>query len=619
MNVYLTILGTYPMKKRFYFFTILSVCLAIGLAGCNKAQNQITYDRAADLSSDDYKRQLSERSVPDVGFDNPNIPKPQPYVSTPGELETPMPLVSLSVNQTVPIRDLLFELSEQAGFDIEMDPQIQGSIIFTARNRPFDEVIDRIADMAGLRYTLDDGLLRVQLDRPYHKNYKMDYVNIVRSMQSNINLDVSVVSGEEATVGSAASVDTSGETDFWQDLNTNIEQILTSSDNHISMATLTDPVATPSVPPLPAKYDAQGRAIPQTADAAVAPTLNIQFPAASSEPPLPNAPAAFSVSRQSGIISVYATRRQHNEIEEYLDRLRESVMSQILIEAKILEVSLTDEYASGINWGEVGQLTDITGIAGFDADFSRLPLSPAATAGNGVTAVIDSGSDLNVVAQAISRFGTVRALSSPRITALNRQAAILNVVENRVFFEFDVDIEDGDEDDGENDRIQVETEIRSVPEGVVLTVIPSVDTDTGEISLALRPTVSTVVDTEEDPTPRIAAAVSGIVDGDILDSLVNEIPELAVQEIDSIVKMDSGQVVVLGGLMRDNNSVTEERVPVLGEIPYVGQLFKNHTDRIVKTELVIFLKATLVPDSNIHDTDREIYKKFSQDRRPFRM
>ena len=616
------ILGRHPMQKRIRIFTILSLCLvflSVGLAGCNRAQNQMTFDRSADLSSDDYKRALSERALPDVLFDDASIPKPQPYVSTPDELETPMPLVSLSVNQTVPIRDILFELAEQGDFDIEMDPQIQGSIIFTARNRPFDEVIDRICDMAGLRYKLEDDLLRVQLDRPFHKNYKMDYVNIVRSIQSNINLDVSVVSGDEATVGSGASVDTAGDTDFWEELNGNLEQILTSSDNHISMATLADPVAKPSVPPLPAKYDAQGRAIPQTAGAAVAPTLNIQFPTTPSEPPIPNAPATFSVSRQSGIISVYATKRQHNSVEEYLDRLRESVMSQILIEAKILEVSLTDEYSSGINWGQVGQLTNITGLAAFDSDFSRLSLSPTATAGNGVSAVLQPGTDINVVAQAISRFGTVRALSSPRITALNRQAAILNVVENRVFFEFEVDIEDGDEGVGENDRIEVETEIRSVPEGVVMSVIPSVNVETGEISLALRPTVSTVIDTEEDPTPRIAAAVTGIVDSDVLDSLVNEIPELAVQEIDSIVKMDSGQVVVLGGLMRDSNSVTEERVPVLGEVPLVGQLFKNHVDRIVKTELVIFLKATLLPDANIHNVDRELYKKFGQDRRPFRM
>lgn len=607
--------------KRFIGIFVLGISVMI--AGCNQAQNQIKYDRAADLEKEDYRRTLSARSHENTGIDQSEIPELQPYVATPEELETPMPLVSLSVNQTVPLRDILFELTEQAGFDIEMDPQIQGSIIFTARNRPFDEVIERISDMAGLRYALEDDLLRIQLDRPYHKSYKLNYVNIIRSLTSNVNLDVSVVSGEEAEVGSGATVDTSGDTDFWTDLNDNIEQILTSSDNFISLATLADPQSDTSVPALPVQYDAKGNRLPQTAGAAVAPILNIQFPTTPAEPPLPNSPAAFSINRQSGLISVYATERQHKSVNEYLERLRKTVMSQVLIEAKILEVTLTDEYASGINWGEVGQATDITGLLEFDADFTQPAFATPVGTGNGFSTALDLGSDINLVAQAISRFGTVRALSSPRLTVLNHQAAVLNVVENRVFFEFDVEIENGDASVGEEDTIEVDTEIRSVPEGVVVSVLPSIDIDTGQISMALRPTITSVVNVVEDPTPQIAAVVAGITATpgatDILDDIVNNVPELSVQEIDSIVRMSSGQTLVMGGLMRDSNSVVEESVPVLGDIPYVGNLFKNHTDTVTKTELVIFLKATLIPDSNVHETDVDLYKKFGQDRRPFKL
>ena len=526
-----------------------------------------------------------------------------------------MPLVSISVNQTVPLRDLLFELTDQAGFDIEMDPQIQGSIILTARNRPFDEVIDRIADMAGLRYKLEDGLLRVQLDRPYHRNYKLDYVNIVRALESDISLDVSVVSGDGADVGSAASISTASEADFWAELSSNLEQILTSSDNFVSLATLADPEVQVAPPQLPLAYDQDGNPIVGST-----PVLNVQFPSAAGEPPLPNAPATFSVNRQSGMVSVYSSHRQHNEIQEYLDKLKASVTSQVLIEAKILEVTLTDEYAAGINWGSVTGDINLTGLARFDADFGLPGLTPPVSAGDAFVAAFNPGNDLNIVVNAINRFGTVRALSSPRLTVMNHQPAVLNVVENRVFFEFDVEIERAQQDGGD-DTIEVDTEIRSVPEGLVISVLPSIDVETGMITMALRPTISTVVNTISDPTPQLAVLVSGIDPDavDLLGGLTNDIPELAVQEIDSLVKMQSGQIIVMGGLMRDRNEIDETGVPVLSDVPLVGNLFKNKTDRVEKTELVIFLKATLLPGSNLHETDRQLYNKFSQDRRPFKM
>ena len=325
----------------------------------------------------------------DLNRANPAIPKPQPYVSSPMELEDPMPLVSISVNQTVPLRDLLFELADQAGFDIEMDPQIQGSIILTARNRPFDEVIDRIADMAGLRYKLEDGLLRVQLDRPYHRNYKLDYVNVVRALDSSISLDVSVVSGDGADVGSAASIETASEADFWTELSTNLEQILTSSDNFVSLATLSNPQVQSVPPTLPLQYDQQGNPV-----VSGTPVLNVQFPAGESEPALPNVPATFSMNRQSGMISVYASHRQHNEIKEYLDKLKASITSQVLIEAKILEVSLTDEYAAGINWGSITDTVDLTGWANFDADFGIPSLNPTVSAGDAFTLTLEPGLSL---------------------------------------------------------------------------------------------------------------------------------------------------------------------------------------------------------------------------------
>jgi type II secretory pathway component GspD/PulD (secretin) len=92
-----------------------------------------------------------------------------------------------------------------------------------------------------------------------------------------------------------------------------------------------------------------------------------------------------------------------------------------------------------------------------------------------------------------------------------------------------------------------------------------------------------------------------------------------VQEMDSVIKMNSGQAIVMGGLMQDRNDSTEVGVPVMSEIPVVGALFKNHGDALRKSELVVFLKATIVSGDNTDDTDKDIYNTFSGDRHPLKL
>lgn len=550
-------------------------------------------------------------NVPDAG-----IPQLQSIIATPDDLKLPTPLITVSVNQTVPLRDLLFEMAEQAGVDLELDPQIRGSIIFTARERPFDEVVGRISEMAGLRYTYKNNVLRMELDRPYSKTYKIDYVNILRSIKSNVNVDVSVVSGGEASVGSAATIESSLEGDFWKELETNLEQILVAGDTHVTLATLADPVAMPS----------SGMVAPMGNDPSMPPPANagpvINVSAQAADPLVPNAPATFSVNRQAGMINIFASDRQQREIRKYLEEVRRNVTSQVLIEAKVLEVTLTDEFAAGINWNMVdGNLQNID-IKGFNSDAVRAGFKigfdmPAFSepASGLFSATVKLGSE-EAILDALSRFGTVRALSNPRLTVLNNQPAILNVVENRVFFELDVDIET-DSNNG-NKTVTVDSQIRSVPEGIMISVVPAVNVDTREISMIVRPTVTSVVREVADPGVSVALLSSGVSPGS-LGNIESLIPQLSVQEIDSLLRMQSGQAVIMGGLMRDRNNVTDTGVPVLSSVPFLGNLFKSHQDRVVKSELVVFLKATLMTGSNIEQPDRELYRRFSQDRRPMKM
>lgn len=625
----------YAGRKGLYAASL--VVLTLFSSSCDLAKNQMTFDRSAELDRQEYRDALAPQPLPMATEES--FPDFAPLLSTPEELKLPSPLVTVSVNQTVSLRDLMFELADQASIDLELDPQIQGSVIFTAKERPFDEVVDRLCQMAGLRYKFVNHVLRVELDRPYIKTYSVDYINLVRSGESEMSAEVSMgggsggeESGGSTSGGSSAGVSSESEVDVWGDLSENIEQILAASDTYMTLATLADPVssvvadmpvdpmaagAPPSLPGMAGASPMGAQAVAGVIDPmtglpmasplspSTPPTLNVS--SVVGEPLVPNPPATFSLNRQAGTLTLFATDRQQKEIEEYLVNLQKRLTTQIAIEARVLQVDLTDEYATGIDWDQM----NLSGMIEVDPSFPSLGIATEAT--GGFTGVFSAGSSVRLVVEAISKFGTVRALSSPRVMVMNNQPALVNVANNNVYFSFTA--ETSEDADTNESTVSLEVEQRSVPEGVILTVVPSANSDTGEIMLAIRPTVSSIVDRIADPTVALIYASNDL---DPADAPSNQIPVVGVQEMDSMIKLQSGQTVVMGGLMKDTNIVTEESIPVLGDIPYFGGMFRNHSDNIQKSELIIFLTARIVTGGNADDMDRKLYKKFGYDRRPVR-
>lgn len=620
--------------KRKSLFTrptvgLLCVCSAMFvLGGCDLARNQTKMDRSANLEFQDYRDAMAPREEMVEKEDN-GIPDLQSYVASSSDSLKPMPLVSVAVNQTVPLRDIMFELATQAEYDIELDPRIKGSIIFTAKNKPFDVVVERIAEIAGLRYKFEDDTLRVELDTPYSKNYKIDYLPFVRKSKSEVSTNVSVVTGDGADTGSEFSAESEMESDFWTELDTNLKQILESNAVGNALRTTRDPrvsvqSANPSLPPSMVEpleidpVDESDLGLGNTEKTTVAPpdvTLQQQFIPIDEDSNAQEANAVaftpvFSISKQAGLISVFANERLHKKVQEYLDVIKISVTSQVLVEAKILQVSLSDEYAAGIDWdlatsdggsGGLDFMWDVTAGAGRPA----FDVNPE---GNFTLGYL--GNDLSVALNAISRFGTIKALASPRLTMMNNQAAVLNVATNEVYFEVDMDRET---DDNGNVTISLDAEIKNVPEGVLVNVLPSVNLKDNSISMQVRPTITRIEDRVNNPAIDFLAASEGV-------EVESQVPIMNVQEIDSVVDIKSGQVIVMGGLLQDRTESEVNGVPVASEIPLLGNLFKTQKDEVVKTELVILLKATILEGgSGIHNTDKELYRLFGQDRRPFRM
>ncbi len=622
---------------------LLSAAFLLPLAGCDLSKNYLKADRSSDMEIQDYRDALAPR-MPDVKepvVDEASIPELKPFMATPSDKLKPMPLVSVSVNQTVPLKDVLYQIAEQADYDIELDPRIKGSIIFSARNRPFDQVLDRIAESSGLRYKFDNDTVRVELDTPYHQTYKINYLNYVRTNSSSISNDVAVVSGEGTDTGSKFKADANSEANFWTELDANLTQILGAYRDAATLRTKKDPkltaVADSAAPVEPVVLSANGELAQQgtTPDGTPAPTVQVAAPnAVLRVEPLPvdeeedTAPtgtddpfaARYSVNKQAGIVSVFASERAQKKIAEYLDILRRSVTSQVLIEAKVLEVALKDEFSAGVDWSAVnlfGEMIDgspITNIGTVAGGVVAPGFTPAPAAPLSLVLGYSKG-DFNAAVNAMSRFGTVHALASPRLTVLNNQSAVLNVAKNVVYFELDVTTNTTDA----GTTTDIDSNIRNVPEGVLINVQPSIDLDNNVISMAVRPTVTRVLDYVNDPGVSYAVATNPDIPANVASTLISPVPVVNVQEFDSVLQMNNGQPVVLGGLIQDRTDSTQNAVPVLGELPLIGAAFRNQIDSVQKTELVVMLKATIIDGSNstIHNTDKDLYRGFGQDRRPF--
>lgn len=496
-------------------------------------------------------------------------------------------LISIAVTEDVPIKDVLVELARKADLDVEIDPGISGGIIFRAKDKPFKDVIDRISNLAGLRYEFDGDVLRISRDTPYMVNYKLNLLNMTRNQSSNITIDTSVTGGGEAGAGTGSSSSleiTSEDDDIWVTVESGVNAILIQQDNFNIKAAEAD----------------SSEAIIEDATSSI---------------------GSVVINRRAGLVSVTSSQRKHKRIREFLDYISLSASSQVLIEAKIIEVSLDDSYRSGIDWSQ--------GVAGssnlsLSSNFDFLNISDSNLTDQLLTiGVVDNdliGSDKNQLSatlQFAESFGTVKTLSSPRLHAMNNQFAVLTFAENRVFFTLDVETDTIDLGGGvTEDNVTVSSERESVPIGVILTLQPSIDLVTNEIIMNVRPTLSRVIDEISDPASIFNVITSDAADADktFLLAELDNIPIIEVRELDSILRINSGEVMVIGGLIEERTTNIDTGVPGLSNIPLLGNAFKSVNKSTEAVETVIFMKATIIPGSGVSVEDANFYKEFTRNR-----
>jgi len=281
------------------------------------------------------------------------------------------------------------------------------------------------------------------------------------------------------------------------------------------------------------------------------------------------------LSPHAGLVTVRGYPQDVALVKEFLSRSQENLQRQVILEARIIEVTLSDGYQQGIEWKEILSAGRNTGYS-FSTSSAAIS-NPITAALGGVASLTFANADFTGVLSLLSTQGDVNVLSSPRITAINNQKAVIKVGEDEYFV---TDVSSSSSNVGTNVVANPEVELTPFFSGIALDVTPQID-ENGQVLLHVHPSVIEVV--EQQKTIQLQ-------DGAFQLPLANS----AIRETDTIIKAKSGEVVVIGGLMSSRTTDNTSKVPLLGSIPLIGELFTNRKEQTLKTELIILIKPTVV-------------------------
>jgi MSHA biogenesis protein MshL len=281
------------------------------------------------------------------------------------------------------------------------------------------------------------------------------------------------------------------------------------------------------------------------------------------------------ITPQAGLVTVRAMPKEIRSIKAFLDVSEEIIQRQVILEARIIEVALDDGYQQGINWGQVLANSGSTDFQ-FSNTAGTIGNSLSATLGN-VTSLSFVNKDFSGVLSLLSTQGNVQVLSSPRVTAINNQKAVIKVGNDEYFV---TDVSSQSTISSSTTSVVPNIELTPFFSGIALDVTPQIAAD-GMVLLHVHPSV---IETQEQE--KIVTLNQ--------EQFVLPLAQSNIRESDTVIRAKSGEIVVIGGLMQSIISDSVSKTPLLGDIPILGNLFKNKQNSEVKKELVILIKPTVV-------------------------
>ncbi len=507
---------------------IVGITVAL-LVGCSMGHNNPReIKQALDKSINDNHRQLLTDLPASVQADlMPNLNKEDLKV------EEPVKRFKIKANN-VDAKAFFTSLVRGSQYSVVIHPKVSGRITMNINDATLDQVISSIEDLYGYEIIQSGNVLQIFPATIRTETIAVDYLQITRSGRSLTTITTgSITSTDNSSLNRGSSsnsssiggteIETISNSNFWQELEEAIFVMLNRGP---------------------------GRSV--------------------------------VVSPQASVVTVTASPDELRKVKIFLAALHKRLQRQVILEAKLLEVTLSDGYQQGINWSRLysagngnSALVDrpsgsTNGILpGVDAIGSLL---------GGQTNITISGSNFETVLSFMATQGDLNVLSSPKVTAANNQKAVIKVGTDE-YYVTNVSSVAGS---GDNSNVSPEVTLTPFFSGISLDVTPQID-DGGNVMLHVHPSVISV----ENELKEIDL-------GDVGGVLTLPLAQSSIRESDSVIRAKSGDVVIIGGLMKSQAVDLVSKVPFLGDIPMLGHLFRNVSKVTEKTELVILLKPTVV-------------------------
>lgn len=542
------------MVKRFFFIVFIS-----SVCSCSNIE-PVPFQPSKGHINIGSRTTPSNTNIPTLVKELAPLPKP-------AHKEKELERYTVNVHQR-PVKELLFALARDAEINIDIHPNVDGLVTINAIEQTLPQILERISKQTNIRYEYDNKNLFITNDIPFLRIYNIDYINTSRDITSSNTVATQISSGTDNSSSgsggnnSTTSIVSSSTNHFWGNLVANLNAII---DDDASLKTSS---------------------------------------------------SSIIANPESGIISVKATLRQHKEIQKFIDHVMASAKRQVMVQITIVEVTLRKQYQAGIDWSFLNQ----AGKSGIDIVSSTLTGAPVTNAlSSFVIRAVDPLSDsqnnpdnintntpsrkqsLTATISLLDEFGDINILSSPQLMVLNNQTALLKVVENIVYFKVDSELSPASTVGGLPVR-SIDTTAQTISVGIVMAVTPQIDSS-GTVTLNIRPTISRLNGRVIDPNPNAQ------FQDNQGNQVVNEVPQVAVREMESVLQMKNGQIGVLGGLMQDENQNNDAGLPGNKKIGILGNLFKSKSSQHTKTELVIFIRPIVINNPSI-DKDLQEYKEY---------
>lgn len=443
----------------------------------------------------------------------------------------------ISVDE-VPARAFFMGLVDDTPYNMMVHPEVEGTVSLELKDVTVAGVMDMVRRVYGYEYERHENGYIVMPARLQQRIFYVDYLNVNRGGESSTQVNSGQVTqagenGNDAQAGS--SISTASDSDFWDGLEQSVRGLIGGGE---------------------------GRNV--------------------------------VVQPQAGMVVVRAMPGELRDVAEYLDSAQRSLQRQVILEAKILEVRLSEQHETGIDWAALadsnggsraaaaqtgirdGRSTVLTDSGAFDP-------SSITRAGDfdfgGVFAVGAQTADFAALVRLLDSQGDVQVLSSPRVSTVNNQKAVIKVGSDEFFV---TDVESDTDVSAATSTRSVDVDLTPFFSGIALDVTPQIGRD-GGVTLHVHPTVSDVRD--QTKTITVAGQTQTL-----------PLAFSQVRESDSVVRARDGQVIVIGGLMEDQSSRQRAQAGGLGDLPLIGGLFRQSAESTRRTELVILLKP-IIADS----------------------